>query len=187
MASVSYIAALPASTRAEVLTPNCAIVQAGETPERFALHVDIAPDEPAGLNARRTRACRRGEGNCVWSRATLPLGSPYFCLGAPPGRNRSGTVAAPVATVQQWLRVATASSTSITPAVSRQISSSSTARCWRTDSLDAVRAEHLDCYSRWWSERVAMRIRLFTDASLTGNLCGQAQRQHAPTRANHDR
>jgi len=41
MASVSWIAGLPAPQGAEVLARMRAIVQAGETPERFALHVEI--------------------------------------------------------------------------------------------------------------------------------------------------
>jgi SAM-dependent methyltransferase len=41
MASVSWIAGLPAREGAEVLARMRAIVEAGETPERFALHVEI--------------------------------------------------------------------------------------------------------------------------------------------------
>jgi SAM-dependent methyltransferase len=41
MASISWIAGLPGLERAEVLARMRAIVEAGETPERFALHVEI--------------------------------------------------------------------------------------------------------------------------------------------------
>jgi SAM-dependent methyltransferase len=41
MASISWIAGLPASQGAEVLARMRAIIQAGETPEHFGLHVDI--------------------------------------------------------------------------------------------------------------------------------------------------
>jgi SAM-dependent methyltransferase len=41
MASISWIAGLPAPQRAEVLARMRAIIQAGETPERLGLHVEI--------------------------------------------------------------------------------------------------------------------------------------------------
>ena len=47
MASISWIAGLPVSERSDVLARMRAIVEGGETPEQFALHVDI------GLSERR--------------------------------------------------------------------------------------------------------------------------------------
>ncbi len=41
MASMSWIAGLPEPQRADVLVRMRAIVEAGETPERFALHVEV--------------------------------------------------------------------------------------------------------------------------------------------------
>ena len=51
MASISWIAGLPEPQRADVLARMHAIVQGGETPEHFALHVDV------GLS-QRTRDAR---------------------------------------------------------------------------------------------------------------------------------
>jgi hypothetical protein len=41
MASMSWIAGLPEPQRADVLARVRAIVAAGETPEQFALHVEV--------------------------------------------------------------------------------------------------------------------------------------------------
>jgi SAM-dependent methyltransferase len=45
MASVSWIAGLPEPQRGDVLTRMRAIVEGGETPEQFALHVDVGLSE----------------------------------------------------------------------------------------------------------------------------------------------
>jgi ubiquinone/menaquinone biosynthesis C-methylase UbiE len=45
MASISWIAGLPGPERADVLARMRAIVQGGETPEQFALHVDVGLSE----------------------------------------------------------------------------------------------------------------------------------------------
>jgi hypothetical protein len=41
MSSISWIVELPEPERADVLARMRAIIQAGETPERFALHVEV--------------------------------------------------------------------------------------------------------------------------------------------------
>ncbi|HZU61574.1 MAG TPA: methyltransferase domain-containing protein, partial [Solirubrobacteraceae bacterium] len=48
MASISWIAGLPEARRTAMLARMRAIIQDGETPERFALHVDVGLSQGSG-------------------------------------------------------------------------------------------------------------------------------------------